>query len=211
MDDSNRTAVISKDGARGTLVDATPVETDTTHALVEFETGQRVLVPLDALTLQADGSYYYLALRQDELVQGHSIGTQHPDESLVLPVIAESVIVQKHTRITGRIRISKAVHEREEVVDEPLLRRTVHVERVPINRVVEGDIPVRYEGDTMIIPVLEEVLVVEKRLMLKEELHITQQQEELHQPQRIVLRNEDITVERLAPNGQFTAAPSEEV
>jgi len=33
----------------------------------------------------------------------------------------------------------------------------------------------------MIIPVLEEVLV-EKRLMLKEEIHITQQDEELHQP-----------------------------
>lgn len=211
MDDSNRTPVISKDGARGTLVDAAPVGTDTTHALVEFETGQRVLVPLDALTLQADGSYYYLALRQDELVQGQSIHTQHPDEPLILPVIAESVVVQKQTRITGRVRISKAVHEREEVVDEPLLRRTVHVERVPINRVVEDEIPVRYEGDTIIVPVLEEVLVVEKRLMLKEELHITQQQEELRQPQRIVLRNEDITVERLAPNGQFTAAPSEEV
>jgi len=210
MGDSNRTAVMSKDGARGTLVDAAPVESDTTHALVEFETGQRVLVPLDALTLQADGSYYYLALRQDELVQGQSIGTQHPDEPLVLPVIAESVIVQKHTRITGRVWIRKAVHEREELVDEPLLRRTVHVERVPMNRVVEGELPVRYDGDTMIIPVLEEVLVVEKRLMLKEELHITQQQEELRQPQRIVLRTEDITVERLMPNDQPITEPAEQ-
>jgi stress response protein YsnF len=112
------------------------------------------------------------------------------------------VVIQKHTRITGRVRISKAVHEREEVVDEPLLRRTVHVEHVPINRVVEGDIQVRYDGDTMIIPVLEEVLVAEKRLMLKEELHITQHQDEIRQPQRIVLRSEDITVERISPTGQ---------
>jgi uncharacterized protein (TIGR02271 family) len=209
MDDSNRTPVISKDGARGTLVDAASVEDDTTHALVEFETGQRVLVPLDALTLQADGSYYHLALRQDELVRGQRISTQHPDEPLVLPVIAESVIVQKHTRITGRVQIRKAVHDREELVDEPLLRRTVHVERIPINRVVEGEIPVRYEGDTMIIPVLEEVLVVEKRLMLKEELHITQQQEELRRPQRIVLRTEDITVERLMP-AQPATEPAEQ-
>jgi stress response protein YsnF len=202
MDYSKPTPVISKDGARGTLVDATSAETGTTHALVQFETGQQVLVPIDALTLQADGSYYYLALRQDELVDGRSIGTQHPDDALVLPVIAEKVMVQKHTRITGRVRISKTVQEREEVVDEPLVRRTVHVERVPINRVVEGEIPVRYEGDTMIIPVLEEVLVVEKRLMLKEELHITQQQDELRQPQRIFLRSEDITVERIVPNGE---------
>jgi stress response protein YsnF len=202
MDYSKPTPVIGKDGARGMLVGAASARIDTTHALVQFETGQQVLVPIDALTLQADGSYYFLALSQDELVHARSDGTQHPNDPLVLPVIAEKAIVQKHRRITGRVRVSKTVHEREEVVGDPLLRRTVHVERVPINRVVEGEIPVRYDGDTMIIPVLEEVLVVEKRLMLKEELHITQHQDEIHQPQRIVLRSEDITVERIVPNGE---------
>ncbi len=211
MDDSKPIPVISKDGARGRLVDAVSAETDTTHALVQFESGQRVLVPLDALTLQADGSYYFLALRQDELVNGRTVGTQHPDDPLVLPVIAEHVVVQRNTRITGRVRISKTVHEREELIDEPLLRRTVHVEHVPINRVVEGEIPVRYEGDTMIIPVVEEVLVVEKRLMLKEELHITQRQQEIRQPQRIILRREDIAVERTLPNDQPVAERADQV
>jgi len=210
MDYSKPTPVISKDGSRGTLVDGVSAETDTTHVIVQFESGQRVLVPLDTLTLQADGSYYYLALRQDELVDGRTVGTQHPGDPLVLPVIAEHVVVQRNTRVTGRVRISKTVHEREELVDEPLLRRTVHVEHVPINRVVEGDIPVRYDGDTIIIPVLEEVLVVEKRLMLKEELHITQRQEQIHQPQRIVLRSEDITVERIMPNDQPVAERAEQ-
>jgi uncharacterized protein (TIGR02271 family) len=210
MDDSKPTPVISKDGMRGTIVDSGIAEGSTTHTLVEFETGQRVLVPLDALTLQADGSYYYLALRHDELADGRSISAQGSDEPLVLPVIAERVVVEKNTRITGRVRISKAVHEREEVVDEPLLRRTVQVERVPINRVVEAEIPVRYDGDTIIVPVLEEVLVVEKRLMLKEELHITQHQEQIRQPQRIVLRNEDITVERIVPNDQLEVDPAEQ-
>jgi uncharacterized protein (TIGR02271 family) len=210
MDYSNPIPVIGKDGARGTLVEPVSAGANPTHALVQFEAGHRVLVPIDALTLQADGSYYYLALRQDELVPGQSVRTQHSNDPLVLPVIAEHIAVHKHTRITGRVRISKTVQEREEVVDEPLLRRTVHVEHVPINRVVEGDIAVRYDGDTIIIPVLEEVLVVEKRLMLKEELHITQRQEEIHQPQRIVLRTEDITVERIVPNGQPAADLAEQ-
>jgi uncharacterized protein (TIGR02271 family) len=210
MDYSKPIPVISKDGARGTLVDNPSAGSDITHALVQFETGQRVLVPTAALTLQADGSYYYLALRQDELVPGHYIGTQTSDEALVLPVIAERLMVQKHTRVTGRVRIRKTVQEREEVVDEPLLRQTVHVEHVPINRVVEGELPVRYEGDTIIIPVLEEVLVVEKRLMLKEELHITQHEEQIHQPQHIVLRSEDITVERTTPNAQPVAEQVEQ-
>jgi uncharacterized protein (TIGR02271 family) len=193
-------SVIGKDGARGTLVAAPAAETDATHTLVQFESGQQMLVPTDALTVQADGSYYFLALSQADLVQGHSVSAQHADDPLVLPVIAEHVVVEKQTQITGRVRISKSVQEREEVVDQPLLRQTVQVERVPINRVVDGAIPVRYEGDTTIISVLEEVLVVEKRLMLKEELHITQRQEQIHQPQRMVLRSEDITVERTTPN-----------
>jgi uncharacterized protein (TIGR02271 family) len=210
MDYSKPTPVIGKDGARGMLVEAVSADTNTTHALVQFESGQRVLVPLDALTLQADGSYYYLALSQDDLLHKRSISTEHPGDPLVLPVIAEQLMVQKHTRITGRVRFSKTVQEREELVDQPLVRQTVQVERVPINRVVEGEIPVRYEGDTIIIPVLEEVLVVEKRLMLKEELHITQHHEQIRDPQHIILRSEDITVERMLSNSQPLAERAEQ-
>ena len=60
----------------------------------------------------------------------------------------------------GPVRVRKFVYEREAVVDPPLLRDEVVIERVPINRVVEGPIAARSEEDTLIIPVLEEVLVV---------------------------------------------------
>jgi stress response protein YsnF len=43
---------------------------------------------------------------------------------------------------------------------------------------------------------VEEVLVVEKRLMLREEIHIRKQRIEMHQPQRITLRSEEVQVER---------------
>jgi len=89
------------------------------------------------------------------------------------------------------------VHQHEEVVDEPLLREEVEVERVAINRAVDGPVAVRHEGDVMIVPILEEVLVLEKRLMLKEELHIRRRQVKESQPQRIVLRTEEATVERV--------------
>jgi stress response protein YsnF len=68
---------------------------------------------------------------------------------------------------------------------------------VPIERLVEEAIPVRYEGDTMIVSVLEEVLVVEKRLMLKEELHIRKRRVERHQPQCVTLRHEEARVEHI--------------
>jgi stress response protein YsnF len=49
----------------------------------------------------------------------------------------------------------------------------------------------------MIVPILEEVLVVEKRLMLKEELHISRRRVEVHKPQHITLRSEEVIIERI--------------
>ena len=65
---------------------------------------------------------------------------------------------------------------------------------------VEGALPAtRDEGDTLIIPVFEEVLVIERRIRLKEELHIHRKREIVHEPQQVLLRREEVTVERLAP------------
>jgi uncharacterized protein (TIGR02271 family) len=102
------------------------------------------------------------------------------------------------TIIAFTVRITKVVHEHETVIDEPLVAAEVEVERVPIQRVVEGPIPVRYEGNTVVVSLLEEVLVVEKRLMLKEELHIRKRQVAVHQPQQVTLRREEARIERLS-------------
>jgi uncharacterized protein (TIGR02271 family) len=93
------------------------------------------------------------------------------------------------------------VHERETIVDEPFFRDEVEVERVLINRVVDASVPVRYEDDTMIVPIMEEVLVVEKRLVLKEELYIRKRRVETHRPQQVMLRSEEVRVERLEATG----------
>jgi uncharacterized protein (TIGR02271 family) len=98
---------------------------------------------------------------------------------------------------TGKVRLTKVVHEREAHVDEPLWREEVEVTRVPMQRVVEGPVPVREEHGTTILSVVEEVLVVEKRWMLREEIHLRKQRLETHQPQQITLRSEDVQVERV--------------
>jgi uncharacterized protein (TIGR02271 family) len=112
-------------------------------------------------------------------------------------VLQEELEVGTRVVETGRVRIQKLVHEREELVDPPLQREEIVVERVPVNRIVEGPVAVRSEGDTLIIPLLEEVLVVEKRLLLKEELHLTKRQVEVHSPQRVRLRREEAVIERI--------------
>jgi len=84
-------------------------------------------------------------------------------------------------------------------VDEPLLHEDVQVERVAINQPVTAAPQVRQEGDTLIIPVVDEVLVVEKRLILKEELRITRRHTTVRDPQTVTLQREDVIVEHLPP------------
>lgn len=124
--------------------------------------------------------------------------TPDPDiEPDVIPVIEEQVHVDKEVVETGSVYIYKDVHEEEVSVDLPYSHEEVEIERVPVNEYAEGTPPpIRYEGEKMIIPVLKEVLVVEKRIMVVEELHITKRRIENKETQKINLRREEIKVDR---------------
>jgi len=186
--------VKSRDGLLGTIEPVGATQgLDPEQVAIRLDDGGRIVVPAASLVLQEDGSYL-LTLGREELEAQVSAGG---DETLVVPVIRETIDVQKRWVQSGRVRITKVVHENEEVVDEPLLREEVEVERVAVNRAVDGPVAIRHEGDVTIVPVLEEVLVVEKRLILKEELHIRRRQVEVSEPQRITLRTEEVTVERV--------------
>jgi uncharacterized protein (TIGR02271 family) len=189
--------VKDKDGLWGTVVSGSPpLHSNAAQVVVQTENGQQFLVPTELLVQQPDGSYS-LPLRLAELEHSGSEHRGHQDEPMVVPVLVEELDVQKRPVETGKVRITKVVHERETTVDEPLWHDDVAITRVPIQRVVEGPVPVREENDTTIISVVEEVLVVEKRWMLREEIHIRKQRIETHQPQRITLRSEEVQVERV--------------
>lgn len=118
-----------------------------------------------------------------------------------IPVIEESITIEKRLVQKGGYRIDKQITEHEQVVDEALLAYDVSVERVAIGRLLPTmEAPAsRQEGETLVIPVVEEVLVTEKRLMLKEELRVTRVQSTFRNPQTVSLRREEITVERFEP------------
>ncbi|MCJ2107496.1 YsnF/AvaK domain-containing protein, partial [Methylobacterium sp. E-041] len=98
-------------------------------------------------------------------------------ESVTLPLIAETARIDKRAVDTGRVRVSTRTEAVDQVLRETLRSDHVGVTRVPINRTLaEGETPpvVREENGVTIIPVLEEILVVEKRLVLREEVHVRQ-------------------------------------
>lgn len=118
-------------------------------------------------------------------------------DPVVIPVVQEELRVETRAVATGKVLVRKTVQVREEVVDLPLATEELEVRRVAINRVVAATSPIRQEGDTTIIPVFEEVLVVEKRLLLKEEVHLVRRRREEHRPQRLEVLSEEVTVERV--------------
>lgn len=127
---------------------------------------------------------------------------------MVIPVAREELHVEARPVPGGRVVVRKHVSVGDEVVDVPLTREEVTVERVPRDELVDAPPPVREEGDTTIVPVLEEEVVVEKRLRLKEELRITRRRREERRTSRVPLRREEVTVERV-PAGDEAAGEEE--
>ena len=176
--------VFDAEGVRGTLeAPAGDAERDG-RARVLLGDGRRLWLPPDMLERRDHGTLVFRG-SFEELTT-----------AVVVPVIEEVLRVGKRIVETGRVRVTKTVHEREEVVDEPLMREEYDVERVPVDAFVDGPVGPRHEGETLVVPVLEEVLVVEKRLVVREELRITRRRTEEREPRRIKLLSEEISVER---------------
>jgi stress response protein YsnF len=100
---------------------------------------------------------------------------------------------------TGQgVRVHTSVVEHPCRIEEALLRDEVVVTHVPVDKIVPlSEAPEsRYEGDTLIVPVLEEVLVVEKRLRLKEEIRIDRKQRTEQYAETVPLKSEEISIER---------------
>lgn len=123
------------------------------------------------------------------------------DDVVIVPAVQEEARVAVREVEAGGVRVHKTVNEQPRTVDVVLRRDDVAVEHVPIDKIVPlSEAPVaRQEGDTLIVPILEEVLVVEKRCRIKEEIHITRSQRTEHHVEHVVLRSEDVTVERFGP------------
>jgi uncharacterized protein (TIGR02271 family) len=122
-------------------------------------------------------------------------------EVLVVPLHAERLRVAKRGKERYRVRVTKRVESRDEVVVAASVREDVHVERVPVNRTVQEAPAVRYEGTTIIVPIVEETFVVEKKLVLREELRISRVP--VHEPRSVTvsLRREIADVRRVDGEG----------
>lgn len=123
-------------------------------------------------------------------------GMLEPDE-IAVPLIEEELVATKKRVKGGEIVVRKTVETLPQSVPIDLTYDEVSVERVPVNRVFDPKkLPKqRQEGDTLIIPVIEEQAVVVKQYLVREEIRITRRQATRHEELDGTVRREHVHLE----------------
>lgn len=185
----------------GVLCEAVGVSTE--RVLARLDDGQLLLLQTDTYRVD-DGAVVLASMptgletRRSETSTASITSSATRDlgvnEQTVIPVVREEVRVDKRQVDRGGVRVDKRIEEREEVVQQPVFREEVEVERVAFGRPIDSVPETREEGDVLIIPVVEELLVVEKRLVLREEIRITKRRIEETEETRVMVRTEVVDV-----------------
>lgn len=124
-----------------------------------------------------------------------AVSTPDPEQEM-LSLHVEALAVSRRQVAENVVRVATVTREREHLVNEALSHERVEIEHVPIGREVDGIPPVREEGNTTVLPVVEEVVVIERRLILKEEIRVTRVLSTEHHRERVMLRKQDAVITR---------------
>ena len=115
---------------------------------------------------------------------------------LMVPLHTEDLAVSRREVTGDTARVDVVTHDRDQQIDKELTHQHIEIERVPIGRLTDVVPPVRQDGDTTIMSVVEEILVVERRLILKEEVHIRRVRSTARHRETVVLRDQDAVITR---------------
>lgn len=132
-----------------------------------------------------------------QLEPGGTDPTRATRDPNVVRVMEEDLSVGREREETGRVRVRVVTHEHEQAVDVPLTQEHVEVERIAIGRDIEAIPPRRQEGETTIVPVVEEVVDVRRKLVLKEEIHIRLVRSTEQHRENVTLRRQEAVIDRL--------------
>lgn len=155
---------------------------------IALSAGRVFRISTKSLLQQADHSLENLSSANDEYLP--TGGEQK------IPVIEERLEVGKRTVATGKVLLTKRVNDYDETLDVPLEVIKFTVDRVPMNTVVESTPAIRKEGATTIYPVVSEQVIVTKKLVLVEEVRVTEVHTVEHDRRVVTLSRENVEVVR---------------
>ncbi len=212
-------AVYGDNGLKGTLLSAARFLDPSPEKRVRLEDGRVIVVPSHALIAQPDGSYYFHQTEAEAAgnpASAAAVATPEVrrSESAYQPPPPEAELQRERSaaereRVVENQRSPQLEPDRQQghAAEEPrqpprqvfapsaagpLFREDCDVQRVEVKRIIDKPVEIRQDGDTLIIPLMEEVLVVERRLMLREELHIKRRRDAKAPSDRVPIAQEQL-------------------
>lgn len=216
MEFNEDTRVIGRDGELiGTVVDVDKTDTAATLNVRRDETGENIRIPMEVVIADSSSAHEVVVdVTSDELQQAarssedssaegstnDSATPSDPVETIesggtaTLSLVEEQLHAATRDVRTGQVVVRKQVETVPYETTINVEHDEVDVVRVPMDRDLEEVPEVRYDGDTVIVPVFQEVLVIEKRLRLVEEVRVTKRRVAEKQAIQEELRREVLNV-----------------
>lgn len=183
-----RTRIVDRDGVTGRLHGVVLVKGDEPLARVRLSHGVELMIPFEVLQHDSGGGYR-LPGRWSDFAGRSDRGTT------TIPVIQERVTVSVRPAPERKVRVRRRVVSEPQVVETPLWHERIDIQRVPVGAIVDSAPAARQEEDVLIVPVVEEVAVVEKRLRVREELRIRVVRERRIHRETVELRRHEVDIE----------------
>jgi stress response protein YsnF len=114
-----------------------------------------------------------------------------------IPLFEETVSVSKRVVPTSKVQVSRVTHSQEHLIDELLQHEQIEIERTAVNKPIDTMPSIRQEEDIIVIPVVEEVVRVERSLLLKEEVRIRRIRTTERFQESVTLRKQEAVINRL--------------
>ena len=124
-------------------------------------------------------------------------GADRATDHASFDVVEERLRVARRSVDSGGVRVSTEVETTEELVSLALRQQAASVERIAVDRVVETAPEPRLDGDTIVIPVIEERPVVTTQLVVTEEIRVRLTQETRTEERSVPLRRERVRIDEI--------------
>ncbi len=118
------------------------------------------------------------------------------DEDHQIKAAEEQAVFGKRREVTGTVRVDIVTRTADQTVEGTLHSEDVDIRHVPVEHWVDGPVPPRQDGDTTIISLVEEVAVVERRLRVFEEIHLTRKSTTRTVQQQVPVRRQEAVIDR---------------
>jgi uncharacterized protein (TIGR02271 family) len=116
-------------------------------------------------------------------------------EQIRIPIYEERLQTEVRPVDLGEVRIHKTVEHVPTTTTRTVERDEVEIERVRVDRLLDQPVQPYQDGEWTVVPVMEEVLVITKQLVLTEEVRIRTRRVAEEQEVYEVLRRESVSVE----------------